>query len=297
MVVNIKNTNTSFIERTNSVNQYFSEVRKFDTLSIAEEKDLFNIIKNSSNKTLKEKAIQRIIECNQKFVIAVARHYAPSDKFLDCVSEGTIGLYNAIEMFDINAGVKFITFAAYYVKREITQYLRDEDPSIKKTNISKTYHTTAQAINYFIQKENREPTPLELVEILNEKYGIEIKDLNDLTEMRIISIDDTVNEQSDDAESCVGDLSEFNTFSASKNEYENIETKDYTKALLSNLLDVLTPREKDIITMFFGIGYERCYEANEIAEKLSLTPERVRQLKKSIIDKLQKECTEKSKLI
>lgn len=296
MVVNIKNTNTSFIERTDSVNQYFSEVRKFDTLSVEEEKDLFNIIKNSKNEYLKEQAIKRLIECNQKFVIAVARHYS-SDKFLDCVSEGTIGLYNAIEMFDVNAGVKFITFAAYYIKREITQYLRDQEPSIRKTNISKTYHTVSQAINYFIQKENREPSTEELAELLDEKYGVEIKDLNDLTEMRIISIDEKVNDQSDDSEACVGDLEEFNTFSASTNEYEKTENKEYTNALLTNLLDVLDDREKTIIKMSFGIGYERCYEPHEIGEVVGLTPERVRQLKKSTLEKLQKECATKSKLI
>lgn len=293
MVVNLKNTNTSFIERTSLVKQYFSEVNKFDILTTEQEQMLFNIAKNGATEAERTAAKQKIAECNQKFVISVAHHYAPSDKFLDCVSEGTIGLMTAIENFDPTNGVKFITFAVHYIRREITQYLRDRDPSIRKTNVSKTFHTAAQARNAFIQREEREPTNDELAEILNEEYGLDIKDTMDVADMRIISIDESVSDDDDDA--CVGDLEEFNNASACTNEYETISTEQHYKQTLVDLFSILTPREKKIISMSFGIGYDRDYDLKEIAEEVGLTSERVRQMKHNIIQRLQNEISEHGK--
>lgn len=295
MVVNLKNTASSFVDRTATVNQYFSEVRKFDTLTTEQEQQLFAIINGDYSQYEKEMAAKKIAECNQKFVIAVARHYAPADKFLDCVSEGTIGLMQAIQAFDPSNGVKFITFAVHYVRREITQYLRDDEPSIRKTNISKTFHTAAQARNEFIQAEERDPTPDELAEVLKEKYDVEIKDTNDLRDMTIMSIDEAVSDDED--ETFMGDSKLFNSYTAASNGYETIEENSYNSFLLESLFKVLSPREQKVISMCFGIGYERTYECSEIASEMGLTSERIRQMKANIIERLQKEFMKKSKVI
>lgn len=315
MVVNIKNSNIGFVERTATVKQYFSEVSKIQPLSIEEEKELFMKLDNIKTTLLNhfdsetntydlssevltelntqhDNIVKKIAERNQKFVISIARHYAPNDKFLDCVSEGTIGLMQAIEAFQLDRDVKFITFAVHYIRREITQYLRDDDPTIRKSNISKTFHTVAQARNEFIQREEREPSPEELAEMLNEKYSIEIKDLSDITDMRIISIDEAVSEDDDDT--CVGDMQLFNDYSSSNNEYETTEANDYNKNMLSSLFSILTPREVKIISMSFGIGYDREYSPKEIGEEVGLTAERIRQMKDNIMKRLQNEFMERS---
>lgn len=343
MKVNITQ-NRGFIERTQTVTQYFAEVRKFKLLSQEEEKELFeklNQVKEKykefynpetnkydmDDKTLEQYKNEcavytnRIAESNQRFVISAARHYAPNDKFLDCVSEGTLGLMEAIDKYDIHQSVRFITYAVHYIHRNITQYLRG-DETIRKTNISKTFHIVSQAKNEFIQLEEREPTSQELMEYINLKeakrqyekiYGSKpndeeveifingndykplIKEPQDVADMTLISIDEPVSE--DENDSCVNDLQMFNDYSSNCNEYETVAENDYNKSILQNLFDILTPRERKIISMSFGIGYTQEYDPKEIAVEIGLTAERIRQMKKSIIEKLQNEFIKRNSYI
>lgn len=304
MVVQLTNGNSSYFERTETVSKYLSDIRHFQILSKEEETELFKVLRNGevrdekgkiiSRTPVAEKARNAIANSNQRLVLSVARHYSPSEKILDCVSEGTCGLMEAIDRYDITKDVKFITYAIHYIRRNITQYLRDEDPSIRQTNTSKTYHCIARAYNSFVQKEEREPSPEELVEILNTEYKCDIKDVNDVIDMRIISIDESV----DDDEESVGETQLFNSYCSNDNDYEEQAQGDYAKEFSKTLFSILSPREIQIISMSFGVnGYHKEYEAKEIAKELSLTPERVRQIKKMVIDRLREEALSRMKKI
>ena len=87
----------------------------------------------------------------------------------------------------------------------------------------------------------------------------------------------------------------FNSASAVGNEYDTSVDNEYNKQLTESVLQVLTPREADIIKMSFGIDYPREYEAQEIAEKMKLTPERVRQLKNAALARLKDEVKNRLK--
>lgn len=288
MVVNLKSPTTDYFERTETLTRYYEDIRKYDVMSEEKEVEMFKLFKNG-NKQEQEYARNFIINANQRFVVAMAKRFATNENILDLISEGNIGLIEAMKDFDITKGNKFITFAVWYVRRAINNYCINYGNLVKKTNLSKTYHIIAQATNKFIQTEYRQPTLEELLEIVNKEHKADIKSIEDIIDTKISSIDEGFNSEDDDA--VFGEMSLYNSYSSSFNEYEKISNDDFNNKLISSMLGKLQEREKTIIKMVFGIGYYREYELQEIAEELGLTTERVRQIKNSVI----KEIKEKYK--
>lgn len=288
MVVNLKSPTTDYFERTETLTRYYEDIRKYDVMSEEKEVEMFNLFKNG-NKQEQEYARNFIINANQRFVVAMAKRFATNENILDLISEGNIGLIEAMKDFDVTKGNKFITFAVWYVRRAINNYCINYGNLVKKTNLSKTYHVIAQATNKFIQTEYRQPTLEELLEIVNKEHKADIKSIEDIIDTKISSIDEGFNSEDDDA--VFGEMSLYNSYSSSFNEYEKISNDDFNNKLISSMLGKLPEREKTIIKMVFGIGYYREYELQEIAEELGLTTERVRQIKNSVI----KEIKEKYK--
>ena len=290
MVVNLKSPTTDYFERTETLTRYYEDIRKYDVMSEEKEVEMFKLFKNG-NKQEQEYARNFIINANQRFVVAMAKRFATNENILDLISEGNIGLMEAMKDFDVTKGNKFITFAVWYVRRAINNYCINYGNLVKKTNLSKTYHIIAQATNKFIQTEYRQPTLEELLEIVNKEHKADIKSIEDIIDTKISSIDEGFNSEDDDA--VFGEMSLYNSYSSSFNEYEKISNDDFNNKLISSMLGNLPEREKTIIKMVFGIGYYREYELQEIAEELGLTTERVRQIKNSVI----KEIKEKYKHI
>lgn len=288
MVVNLKSPTTDYFERTETLTRYYEDIRKYDVMSEEKEVEMFNLFKNG-NKQEQEYARNFIINANQRFVVAMAKRFATNENILDLISEGNIGLIEAMKDFDVTKGNKFITFAVWYVRRAINNYCINYGNLVKKTNLSKTYHVIAQATNKFIQTEYRQPTLEELLEIVNKEHKADIKSIEDIIDTKISSIDEGFNSDDDDA--VFGEMSLYNSYSSSFNEYEKISNDDFNNKLISSMLGKLPEREKTIIKMVFGIGYYREYELQEIAEELGLTTERVRQIKNSVL----KEIKEKYK--
>ena len=283
MVVNLKSPTTDYFERTETLTRYYEDIRKYDVMSEEKEVEMFNLFKNG-NKQEQEYARNFIINANQRFVVAMAKRFATNENILDLISEGNIGLIEAMKDFDITKGNKFITFAVWYVRRAINNYCINYGNLVKKTNLSKTYHIIAQATNKFIQTEYRQPTLEELLEIVNKEHKADIKSIEDIIDTKISSIDEGFNSEDDDA--VFGEMSLYNSYSSSFNEYEKISNDDFNNKLISSMLGKLPEREKTIIKMVFGIGYYREYELQEIAEELGLTTERVRQIKNSVLKEI-----------
>lgn len=284
MVVNLKTPNSDYFERTETLVRYYEDIRKYDVLTNEEELELFEMIKNG-NKFEKQVAKEKLINCNQRFVVAVAKRYATNDNILDLINEGNIGLMEALENFKVEKGVKFTTWAVWFIRRAINLYCINYGNLVRKTNLSQTYHVVSQATNKFIQTEYRQPTLEELAELLKDEHDVDIKNLSYIIDTKFTSIDEGFNSNDDDS-SNVGEMNVFNEYSASFNDYEKVSNNEFNNKLISNMLLKLPKREKDIITLYFGIGYDREYELQEIAEKVGLTTERVRQLKNDILDKL-----------
>lgn len=286
MIVNLKNTTADYFERTDTLIRYYDDIRRYQLLSLEEEIELFTLLKNG-NEDEKKYARSKIIVSNQRFVVAIAKKFGTNDNILDLISEGNIGLMEAIDKFDLTKGVKFSTFAVWYIRRAINMYNINHGALVTKSNISKTYHVISQATNKFIQREYRQPTLDELKEILVNEYKVDIKDVIDVLETRIISIDNEPDDSDDNTN--MEDVVIYRSNSANNNIYEKNIDNDFNKELITSMLNQLSSREQEIIKLIFGIGYDREYELQEVAEKVGLTTERVRQLKFSIIDKLKKE--------
>jgi RNA polymerase primary sigma factor len=210
---------------------------------------------------------------------------------MDYTNEANIGLSQAIDKFDPNKGVKFASYALWFIKRAINDFNNDAMQVVKRTNYTKVFHVRAKAINNFAQENERDPTADELLEIMNNKYKKDIKDKNDLLDLRMTYVEDMGNDDDDVVNRA--DISAYNKLSASYNQYEATVNQDFNNEMIDSLIDILPPREKDVVLMRFGLkdnkGFRRVYETSEIADMLGVTAERVRQLEKAALKKMRKE--------
>lgn len=270
MLLNIK-TNINKISRTDTLTDYYNDVQKYDLLSESEERELFKelrynegIMKMASEANdamlyseceAEATAIRtKIANANLRFVISIARVYATNSDISDLISEGNIGLMEAIDKFDIEKENKFSTFAVYYVRRQINFFRQDVAGPIRKNNISKTFHVTSKLINKFMQENGREPSSDELMIYMNEEFPkLGIKDHTDLMPLEISSIDVTC-DKSDDWEGNTSCMAEYNDKSASFNLCEVGIENDHLKTMISSMIRSLNENDARILKMHFGIG-------------------------------------------
>lgn len=290
MIVNIKTPQTDFFERTDTLMRYYEEIRRFTLLSPDQEIALFKVYQ-TGNTEERKKAKDKIINCNQRFVVGIAKRFATNNNVLDLINEGNLGLIEAIESFDLSKKVKFTTWAVWYIRRAINLYCINTNLIVKKNNLSKTYHVVSAATNKFMQKEFRAPTSDELINILKADYDVDIREITDVLDTKITSIDESYN-VTDNDDISLGDEALFNSYSATTNTYETVASNDFNKTIVESLLNKLTSREQTIMKMSFGVGYDREYELCEIASKLGLTTERIRQTKNEVLLRLAQEYKE-----
>lgn len=281
--MNTKNYNCKFYSGNDTLNKYLSDIRKYKVLTPEEEVELFERIGDGD-----ESAKARIVESNQRFVYSLAKIYSKNDdEVLDYVNEGNIGLMTAIDTFDVTKGMKFITYSVWYIRRSMNYYLSTMNSLVAKSNNMKY----GKKIEYIKQecmcKNGYEPTYDEIVDIMKEKYNLDIKDICDVYDLNISSI----NQQLDD-DYTIEDNSEFNEVTSSVNAYETETDKTYNNELVGNILSTLTEKQQDIIRMSFGIGYDRSFTAEEIGDKYEMDEMTVNQLKNNIIKYLKQNRSE-----
>ena len=308
MGINVKTTNNYF-ERTETLVQYYHDVNEYEIMSAETEKDVFMELDKKRKLLAKakeardtalikkyEKEVSKlrdfIINSNLRFVISIARVYATNSNILDIIDEGNIGLVEAVDTFDVSLGNRFQTHAVYLIRQKINLYRQNDDLMIKKNNESKTYHIISNMTNRFIQEFNREPTSEELKDYINKYYpNANIKDSADVLNVKIASIDEPVD--SEDGGANVGNISTYNSYSASYNDYEVQTDKEHLSTLINTLMRNLSERDRAIIKMYYGIDqvHNAQVPVSIIAKKVNLTPERVRQL----VDKVEEEMREEYK--
>ena len=276
----LKSVQGGIFDRTELVKGYLNDISKYSILTADEEKALFEKIKKGD-----QAARNRVVEANQRFVFAVAKRYSAKDKLMDLVEEGNIGLMQAIDSFDPEKGNRFLSHAVWYIRREINAYLINDDLLIRKSNNSKTTYKLNKAKNDFFSENGRYPSSDELMDYFKEKFGIEIKDKSDLYDLRVNSISTTYD---DDDSSAFENSSLFTGKTQIRNDYNDDINKDYQTMVVKKILSGLNERDRKVVEMSFGIGYEREFTPQEIGEELGLTGERVRQIKNSAIPRLKK---------
>lgn len=286
LIVDCKSSSV-YWNRNDVTMRYFDDIKKYDLLTPSEEYELFEKIRNG-NPEEQAKAREKIIQCNQRFIVSAARRWSTYNNLPDLINEANIGLMKAIDNFNHKINKRFLTYAIWWIRKELNSYLITKENVIKTKNAHKIYTSANRVRNEFYSREGRFPTTEEVKELIHETYNYDIRHNEDLYELRVSSIDETYSSDSDDASFTIEDNSDFAVVSATCNIDDDIE-KDYEKEIISSLLSTLSEREQTIIKLLYGINEIREYNIDEVSEKMNISRERVRQLKISIIEKLKLE--------
>lgn len=278
--MNLKERKTGFINADHSIGVYLKEINKYKVLTASEEADLVERMRNGDSD-----ARSTLIAANQRFVYAVAKRYGNDDNVLDLVNEGNIGLMQALETFDPSKGNRFLSYAIWYIRREINAYLNSDNLLIRKTNNTKTVYKLSKIKEKFYAENNRYPDTDEIAAILETEYGLKIKDKTDLLDISTTSISTCFDDE--DARAFENTLY-FAEKTAVDNDYLPEMDNEFNSAVSGALMSILSEREQTIVKMAFGIGFNKEYTNAEIGEELGMSSERVRQLKNGAIEKMKK---------
>lgn len=290
LIVNCKSQNTQYWNRNELTVAYFDDIKKYPVLSIEEERVLLELYHNGNDEESKY-ALHKLVECNQRFVVSVARRWSTTENLMDIVNEGNVGLIKAIECFNMDKKQRLITYAVFWIRKYINNYLSSVERSIKPINAHKVYTYVNKIVNRFFAENGRNPYPEEIREILLTKYNIVLNNLDDLTPYTITSIH-SKGVNNDNENHTFEEIGEYAITTSSNNIYDDIQHMS-NKIIINEALSILKEREKDIIKRYYGIG---CLEENleVIADRHSITKERCRQIIKSVITNLRKKLLDKN---
>ena len=258
-----------------SLEKYMTEVSRYDVLTPEQEVDFFRKYKEGSLE-----AFQRIVNCNLKFVISVAKQYQNCGLTLgDLINEGNLGLLKAAERFDETKGFKFISYAVWWIRQSILQAIAEQSRIVRLPLNQVGALSKIQAeISKFEQEHQRKPSVSELSKITNmEETKI---DQTIKADNHHMSIDAPFGGEDDDNAMVDVMASGDDTRTDKQVDFESMSSE------LKRVLDaVLKPRERDILCYCYGIG---CHEKGleEIGSEFNLTRERVRQIREKSILKL-----------
>lgn len=288
MIVNLQNSKT--LVRSDIIDKYYNDIRKFNALTDEEEKEQLKKYLHGTPKEKRE-AEKALVESNQRFVVAVAKHYGNASNLEDLIQEGNIGLLEALESFQEDKGVKLTTWAVFFIRRAINLYLINDVPMVRKPNAVRQYNYISKIVNEFLQENQRQPTPDEILEIMETKYNQKLAHPTDVLTTTYDSIDEFESVSGDkDSRNQSGERLYENT-TCSVNDYEKTSEREYATILTESLLDRLTgkqaERNKEIIKMSFGIGYGHPMSPDEISTYTKVGTERIRQLKNEVLEELQ----------
>lgn len=260
MSVNIKR----FIDTSEeSISKYLKDVRKIDMLTPEQEVELATLVQAGD-----KVATEKLIKANLRFVISVAKEYQNQGLPLaDLIAEGNFGLIKAAQKFDPTRGFRFISYAVWWVKQSIIQSLNDNSRTVRlPVNVTNNMSKTKKEVSKFEQENGRKPVEGEMeLGVLNQPF--------------CSSLNESINEDGDE----MIDIIEDKTFESPDVSFER--PNDMLKNELDKTLSILSPRERQIIELYFGLGGTPL-TLEEIGEDYDLTKERIRQIKEKALRKL-----------
>lgn len=256
-----------------SLNQYLSDIAKIPMVTPQEEVILTQKIRAGD-----QAALDRLTTANLRFVVSVAKQYNSSGMTLgDLINEGNVGLVKAAKRFDETKGFKFISYAVWWIRQSILSAINEQSrmvrlPLNKVGDLSKI----SKAVSKLEQKYERQPTPEEIagsLEITTEKISDALGHSG-----KHISYDSPFSSEEDNTLLDVLKSNEPGTDRGLITESLSIE--------ISNTLRVLPEKEREILSLFFGLGNHEPFSLEEIGDKYRLTTARVRQIKDRALSRL-----------
>ncbi|MDA8893560.1 sigma-70 family RNA polymerase sigma factor [Flavobacteriaceae bacterium] len=268
---------------TASLDKYLQEIGKVDLITADEEVELAQRIKAGD-----QTALEKLTKANLRFVVSVAKQYQNQGLTLpDLINEGNLGLIKAAKRFDETRGFKFISYAVWWIRQSILQALAEQSrivrlPLNKIGSINKINKMYA-----FLEQENERPPSAEEIA---KKLDMTVNDVKE-------SMKNSGRHVSMDAPLIEGEDSNLYDV-LNSGESPNPDRKLLHESLrieINRALETLTPREADVVKLYFGLGEHQPMTLEEIGETFDLTRERVRQIKEKAIRRLKH--TSRSKIL
>jgi RNA polymerase primary sigma factor len=260
---------------TPSLDKYLQEIGRVELISPEDEVVLARKIKAGDNDALK-----KLVKANLRFVVSVAKQYQNQGITLpDLINEGNLGLMKAAQRFDETRGFKFISYAVWWIRQAILQALAEQSRIVRlPVNKIGSINRINRAFARLEQTYEREPSSQEIADVL-EMVPEDVKEALK-TNGRTVSMDAPISSEEDNTMYDV--IPSSDAPSPDRNLINESLAYEIERALCT-----LSPREAKVLKLYFGLGMKHPYTLEEIGEELSLTRERVRQIKEKAIKRIQ----------
>lgn len=256
------------------VRMYLKEIGKVPLLSPEEEQELARKMADGD-----QDAAARMTEANLRLVVSIAKRYVGRGmQFLDLIQEGNIGLMKAVEKFDFNKGYKFSTYATWWIRQAVTRAIADQARTIRvPVHMVETINKVIRVSRQLLQELGHDPTPEEIA----EEMGMTPEKVKEVLKVaqEPVSMETPIGEEED---SHLGDFIKDEGAS----EPAEAAASSMLRNELEEVLDTLSPREKQVLELRFGLNDGQPRTLEEVGKQFNVTRERIRQIEAKALRKL-----------
>ena len=261
----------------NVLAMYLNDINKVQMISHEEEIDLAKKAQ-AGDKAAKNK----LVNANLRFVVNVAKKYQNHGLDLtDLISEGNIGLLTAVEKFDVSKGYHFISYAVWWIRQSILKAICEKSRAIRLPLNRANELVQIEHAKKVIGSKKSEQQEFEEIGAMLNMDASHVRDMVNISR-DIVSLDAEVND-GNDSHAKLGDFYEDAA-------YDRPEEQANTKAMhedIDNVVETLRPNEAKVIRMRYGLNGAKPMSLKEVGEECELTKERIRQIEKHAIVRLQ----------
>ncbi|HJC90516.1 MAG TPA: sigma-70 family RNA polymerase sigma factor [Candidatus Mediterraneibacter excrementigallinarum] len=256
---------------------YLNEIGQIPLLSEEEERELGR--KSSEGDAA---ARQKLAEANLRLVVSIAKHYTGRGvQLMDLIQEGNMGLMRAAEKYDYTKENRFSTYASWWIKEAMQRAIDQQSREIRvPVHVAENMKKVQKVSKELQQELGREPLPKEIAEKIPGKTEKDIKDILSYLQSPV-SLETPVGEE---GENSLGDMVEDRTEATPEEAMDSLVRKEE----VSELLDSLSDRERQVIRLRYGLEDGKTHTLEEIGNTLNVTRERVRQIEARAMEKLRK---------
>ncbi len=269
------------IDLKDPIKMYLKDIGKIPLLTFDQEIELAKEIEEG-----KITSKQKLIESNLRLVVSIAKKYTGhSLSFLDLVQEGNVGLIRAVEKYDYRRGFRFSTYASWWIRQAVTRALADQSRVIRvPVHMVESINKIQRAERQLYQQLGREPTHEEIA----KKLEMPLKKVREYLKVsqEPISLETPLGSDKDNR---LGDFVEDKRVSSP----EEKVIDEHFKVQLNEVLDSLTPREREILRLRFGLENIKPHTLEDVGRIFNVTRERIRQIEAKAIKRLKQDMKSK----